>query len=36
MNHYFYITPEEYEQAATIGIDAENLSRRVRLLGWKN
>ncbi|MFF2016243.1 hypothetical protein [Paenibacillus sp. NPDC058177] len=34
MSHWFYITPEEYEQAAAIGIDSENLNRRVRLLGW--
>ncbi|NRF91496.1 hypothetical protein HQN89_10740 [Paenibacillus frigoriresistens] len=35
MSHYFYITPEEYEKAALIGVDSESLSRRVRLLGWK-
>lgn len=36
MNPYdFYITPEEYEQAAANGIDPDNLSRRVRLLGWE-
>lgn len=35
MNPYdFYITPEEYEQAASIGISAFNLERRIRLLGW--
>lgn len=34
MSHWFYITPEEYDQAAAIGIDSESLSRRVRLLGW--
>lgn len=36
MNPYdFYITPDEYERAAQIGVDAENLNRRVRLLGWE-
>lgn len=36
MNPYdFYITPEEYEQAALNGVDAFNLERRIRLLGWK-
>ncbi|KUP22388.1 hypothetical protein [Paenibacillus sp. DMB5] len=34
MSHWFYITPEEYELAAAIGVDSENLNRRVRLLGW--
>jgi hypothetical protein len=34
MSHYFYITPEEYEQAEKNGVDAFNLERRVRLLGW--
>lgn len=34
MSHWFYITPEEYTQAAAIGVDSENLNRRVRLLGW--
>lgn len=35
MNPYdFYITPEEYEQAELNGVDRDNLSRRVRLLGW--
>ncbi|GED34982.1 hypothetical protein P9G84_22240 [Brevibacillus centrosporus] len=34
MSHYFYITPEEYTEAAKNGVDSENLNRRVRLLGW--
>ncbi|MEF3309494.1 hypothetical protein PV433_11375 [Paenibacillus sp. GYB004] len=35
MNPYdFYITPEEYEQAAKIGVSAFTLERRIRLLGW--
>lgn len=35
MNPYdFYITPDEYEQAASIGVSAFNLERRIRLLGW--
>ncbi|QCT03762.1 hypothetical protein E6C60_3051 [Paenibacillus algicola] len=35
MSHYFYITPDEYNQAQKNGVDPENLNRRVRLLGWK-
>ncbi|WP_146250128.1 hypothetical protein [Paenibacillus flagellatus] len=35
MSHYFYITPEEYAQAAAIGVDNQTLDRRVRGLGWK-
>lgn len=35
MSHWYYITPEEYEQAEAIGVDSQNLDRRVRLLGWK-
>lgn len=34
ISHYFYITPEEYEVAEKNGIDAHNLERRIRLLGW--
>lgn len=34
MSHYFYITPDEYAEAANNGVDAFNLERRVRLLGW--
>ncbi|MGO0058621.1 hypothetical protein ACTID9_00905 [Brevibacillus fluminis] len=34
MSHYFYITPDEYAEAAKNGVDSENLNRRVRLLGW--
>ncbi|REK69322.1 hypothetical protein [Paenibacillus paeoniae] len=35
MNPYdFYITPEEYAQAAEVGISAFSLERRIRLLGW--
>lgn len=31
----FYITPKEYEQAEKNGVDAFNLERRIRQLGWK-
>lgn len=35
MNPYdYYIAPEEYEQAAAIGISAFTLERRIRSLGW--
>lgn len=35
MNLYdYYITPEEYARAASIGVDNQTLDRRVRLLGW--
>lgn len=34
MSHYFYITPEEYEEAERNGVDSFNLERRIRLLGW--
>lgn len=35
MNPYdFYITPEEYEQAASIGIRVPLLEVRIRTLGW--
>ena len=30
----YYITPEEYEEAERNGVDAFNLERRIRLLGW--
>ncbi|MCZ8518867.1 hypothetical protein [Paenibacillus caseinilyticus] len=35
MSHYFYITPEEYEEAELNGISPIILDRRVRELGWK-
>lgn len=35
MNGEFYITPEEYEKAQKNGINAFNLERRIRLLGWR-
>lgn len=35
MSHWFYITPEEYERAAAIGVDNQTIDRRVRELGWK-
>lgn len=35
LSHYFYITPEEYQQAAAIGISPALLEVRIRLLGWK-
>lgn len=35
MNPYdFYISPEEYKQAASIGVSAFTLERRIRALGW--
>lgn len=35
MNPYdFYITPDEYGKASENGVDAFNLERRIRLLGW--
>jgi hypothetical protein len=34
VTHQFYITPEEYDQAAKNGVDSFNLERRIRLLGW--
>lgn len=34
MSHYFYITPEEYDSAATFGITSAMLDRRVRAQGW--
>jgi hypothetical protein len=30
----FYITPEEYERAAQIGITAKTLDKRIRYRGW--
>ncbi|MGK9252387.1 hypothetical protein [Paenibacillus humicus] len=36
MNPYdFYVTPEEYQRAAAIGVSSANLDRRIRSLGWK-
>lgn len=35
MGYDYYITPEEYERAASYGVDGFTLERRVRLLGWK-
>jgi hypothetical protein len=35
MSYEFYITPNEYAQAAANGIAALVLERRIRLLGWK-
>ena len=34
MSHYFYITPEEYEQAARNGVRPKLLEVRIRLLAW--
>lgn len=34
MSHYFYITPEEYEEADRNGVSARLLERRVRYEGW--
>jgi hypothetical protein len=34
MSHYFYITPEEYEKAAEVGVSAFHLERRIRTFGW--
>ncbi|MGM1047623.1 MAG: hypothetical protein ACQEXX_15935 [Bacillota bacterium] len=34
MGHYFYITPEEYQEAAKNGIRPAMLDRRVREQGW--
>ncbi|MDF9845125.1 MULTISPECIES: hypothetical protein [unclassified Paenibacillus] len=34
MSHWFYITPDEYELAAMIGISAIVLEVRIRSLGW--
>ncbi|WP_438449370.1 hypothetical protein [Gorillibacterium sp. sgz5001074] len=35
MNPYdFYVAPEEYAQAAAIGVDGQTLDRRIRELGW--
>lgn len=35
MGHYFYITPQEYEEAERNGVDPFNLERRIHLLGWE-
>jgi hypothetical protein len=35
MNHYYYITPEEYELAAAHGVCAQTLEVRVRAWAWK-
>ena len=35
MSHYFYITPEEYEQANQNGVSAATLEVRVRSLAWQ-
>ncbi|MBB6021419.1 hypothetical protein HNR77_002514 [Paenibacillus sp. JGP012] len=34
MNHWFYITPEEYVEAEKIGIKPAMLDRRIRAQGW--
>lgn len=34
MGHWFYITPDEYAEAAKIGIKPAMLDRRVREQGW--
>lgn len=34
MSHYFYITPEEYEEAAKNGVSANRLECRIRYEGW--
>ncbi|NWL89994.1 hypothetical protein DMN77_20805 [Paenibacillus sp. 79R4] len=34
MGHWFYITPEEYAEAAKHGIQPRTLDRRVREQGW--
>jgi hypothetical protein len=34
MGHWFYITPDEYAEAAKIGIKPGMLDRRVREQGW--
>lgn len=34
MSHYFYITPDEYAQAAQHGISEALLTKRVRELAW--
>lgn len=34
MGHYFYVTPDEYAEAAKLGIKPEMLDRRIRAQGW--
>lgn len=34
MGHYFYVTPEEYAEAAKLGIRPTMLDRRIREQGW--
>lgn len=34
MEHWFYITPEEYAKAEEIGIKPAMLDRRIRAQGW--
>ncbi|WP_051290027.1 hypothetical protein [Paenibacillus massiliensis] len=34
MNHWFYITPEEYAEAEKFGVKPAMLDRRVREQGW--
>ena len=34
MSHYFYITPEEYAEAAKNGVDENRLEVRIRQYGW--
>ena len=34
MSHYYYITPEEMEQAAAKGISRRNISERQNTLNW--
>lgn len=34
MSHYFYITPEEYEEAARNGVSRKTLTQRIRQYGW--
>lgn len=35
MEHWFYITPDEYAEAAKHGISPSMLDRRIREQGWK-
>jgi hypothetical protein len=30
----YYVAPEEYDRAASIGVNNQTLDRRIRLLGW--
>ncbi|MDK8193746.1 hypothetical protein QP794_27050 [Paenibacillus sp. UMB7766-LJ446] len=34
MGHYFYVTPDEYAEAAKLGINSTLLDRRIREQGW--